>query len=153
MTSPRPTLPPFCARERLERRGKQHNTLLYVQASSSPSPAPRRRGFPLPLWRGVNGLANYVSLPFPAERGWGCLFGCWRPGHGDPGLLWLAWQITVGRWPPCPVLQQEARVFTPLSYGEGLGVGLFSARRGGGASVLYIYAISEAFSKTHQITV
>ena len=26
---------------------------------------------------------------------------------------------------PCPVLQQEVRVFTPLSSGEGLGVGLF----------------------------
>ena len=104
-------------------------------------------------WRGVNGLANYVSLPFPAgRRGWGCLFGCWRTEHGDPVLLWLAWQITVGRWPPCPVLQQEARVFTPLSYGEGLGVGLFSARCGGGASVLYFYAISEAFSEAHQIT-
>ncbi len=25
---------------------------------------------------------------------------------------------------PCPVLQQEARVITPLSSGEGLGVGL-----------------------------
>ena len=32
--------------------------------------------------------------------------------------------IIVGRWPPCPVLQQEARVFTPLSNGEGMGVGL-----------------------------
>ena len=31
----------------------------------------------------------------------------------------------VGRWPPRPVLQQEARVITPLSYGEGMGVGLF----------------------------
>ena len=29
---------------------------------NSPSPAPRPRGFPLPLWRGVNGLANYYGL-------------------------------------------------------------------------------------------
>ena len=33
--------------------------------------------------------------------------------------------IIVGRWSPRPVLQQEARVITPLSYGEGMGVGLF----------------------------
>ena len=33
--------------------------------------------------------------------------------------------LKVGRWSPCPVLQQEARVFTPLSNGEGMGVGLF----------------------------
>ena len=34
--------------------------------------------------------------------------------------------LKVGRWSPCPVLQQEARVFTPLSYGEGMGVGLYA---------------------------
>ena len=50
---------------------------------------------------------------------------CWRTGHGDPVLLSLAWQTIVGRWPPRPVLQQEAGVFTPLSNGEGTGVGLF----------------------------
>ena len=33
--------------------------------------------------------------------------------------------LKVGRWSPCPVLQQEARVFTPLSNGEGMGVGLY----------------------------
>ena len=33
--------------------------------------------------------------------------------------------IIVGRGSPRPVLQQEARVITPLSYGEGMGVGLF----------------------------
>ena len=43
-------------------------------------------------------------------------------------------QTIVGRCPPCPVLQQEARVFTPLSNGEGLGVGL-SLLRGGGSRV------------------
>ena len=42
--------------------------------------------------------------------------------------------LKVGRWSPCPVLQQEARVFTPLSNGEGLGVGL-SLQRGGGSRV------------------
>ena len=31
----------------------------------------------------------------------------------------------VGRWSPRPVLQQEAKVITPLSYGERMGVGLF----------------------------
>ena len=35
--------------------------------------------------------------------------------------------IIVGRWPLCPVLQQEARVFTPLSNGEGMGVGLLAS--------------------------
>ena len=48
MTSPHPTFHPFlCKRE----GGKKEQV-------SSPSPAPRQRGFPLPLWRGVNGLAN-----------------------------------------------------------------------------------------------
>ncbi len=59
-----------------------------AQTNRSPSPAPLR-GFPLPLWRGVNGIAN----------------------HSRTGSL-------------CPVLQKEARVFTPLSNGEGMGVGL-----------------------------
>ena len=39
-----------------------------AQTNRSPSPAPLR-GFPLPLWRGVNSLANYsrtvVSVPRP----------------------------------------------------------------------------------------
>ena len=114
-----------------------------AQTNRSPSPAPLR-GFPLPLWRGVNGIAN----------------------HSRTGS-------------PCPVLQQEARVFTPLSDGEGLGVGLLVSvpcsptrsegihsplQRGGvgggalsptgtGVGLLYIYAILRAFSETHQITV
>ena len=34
------------------------------------APPPRRyAAFPLPLWRGVNSLANYVSLPSPAGAG------------------------------------------------------------------------------------
>ena len=85
--------------------------MLRMITNRSPSPAPLR-GFPLPLWRGVNGIAN----------------------HSRTGS-------------PCPVLQQEARVFTPLSDGEGLGVGLL------GVGLLYIYAILRAFSETHQITV
>ena len=97
MTSPHPTLFPFFVRKRGWREEANNITHYYiVQASEQP---PRRAGaaFPSPScsgkrpkverWRGVNGLANYVSLPFPAGRGWGCLFGCWRPGHGDPGLL------------------------------------------------------------------
>ena len=67
--------------------------MLRMITNRSPSPAPRTRGFPLPLWRGVNGIAN----------------------HSRTGS-------------PCPVLQQEARVFTPLSNGEGLGVGLIVVR-------------------------
>ena len=35
--------------------------------------------------------------------------------------------LKVGRWPLCPVLQQEARVFTPLSDEEGMGVGLLAS--------------------------
>ena len=110
------------------------------------------------------------------------IVGRWHCEVKSEEFMWLARQIIVGRWPPCPVLQQskwvisgrmghgghhptlicipnneanhsrtgspcpvlqqEARVFTPLSYGEGLGVGL-----------LYIYAILRAFSETHQITV
>ena len=89
-----------------------------AQTNRSPSPAPLR-GFPLPLWRGVNGIAN----------------------HSRTGS-------------PCPVLQQEARVFTPLSNGEGMGVGLLvSNGEGMGVGLLYIYAILRAFSETHQITV
>ena len=62
--------------------------------------------------------------------------------------------VIVGRWSPCHVLQQEAKVFTPLSYGEGMGVGLLvSDGEGLGVGLLYIYAILRAFSETHQITV
>ena len=88
----------------------------------SPSPAPRKRGFPLPLWRGVNGLANYRLIT--ASQTIITL---------SQTIITLS-QTIVGRWPPCPVLQQEARVFTPLSNGEGLGVGL-SLQRGGGSRV------------------
>ena len=49
------------------------------------APPPRRlRGFPLPLWRGVNGRAN-------------------------DGLL-TTLQTIVGRWPPCHVLQHPIYV-------------------------------------------
>ena len=143
-----------------------------AQTNRSPSPAPLR-GFPLPLWRGVNGIANHsrTGSPCPVlQHPTLCLLapnvmssyiqrlfsfcvniilirvGCWRMGHGGhhPTLICIpnneANHSRTGS--PCPVLQQEARVFTPLSNGEGLGVGL-----------LYIYAILRAFSETHQITV
>ena len=70
MTSPHPTFHPFlCKRE----GGKKEQV-------SSPSPAPRQRGFPLPLWRGVNSLASYVSLPFPAGRGRAVYLGAGEQG-------------------------------------------------------------------------
>ena len=33
-------------------------------------------------------------------------WGAGEQGTEAPVLLWFAWQISVGRWPPCPVLQQ-----------------------------------------------
>ena len=54
---------------------------LVTEAPPTEAPPPRRlRGFPLPLWRGVNGLAN-------------------------DGLI-TTLQTIVGRWPPCHVLKQ-----------------------------------------------
>ena len=49
-------------------------------------------------------------------------------GTEAPILLRLALQTIVGRGSPCPVLQQEVEVFTPLSNGEGTGVGLIVGR-------------------------
>ena len=66
------------------------------------------------------------------------LLGCWRTGHGDPVLLRLARQISVGRWSPCPVLQQEARLFSPLQRGRG------SCRTGHRDSVLLTKATKRA---------
>ena len=40
-------------------------------------------------------------------------------GTEAPILLRLAMQTIVGRGSPCPVLQQEVVIFTPLSDGEG----------------------------------
>ena len=49
-----------------------HDNSYFLQKTRPPAEAPpprRLRGFPLPLWRGVNGLANYsrtvVSVPRP----------------------------------------------------------------------------------------
>ncbi len=58
-------------------------------------------------------------------------FGCWRTGHGDhrPTMICKTNYSRTGSL--CPVLQQEVRVFTPLSSGEGLGVGLFILGAGG----------------------
>ena len=64
--------------------------------------------------------------------------GCGRMGHGDhhPTLICIPNNVSNHSRTGflCPVLQQEARVFTPLSNGEGLGVGL-SLQRGGGSRV------------------
>ena len=132
-----------------------------IANKQEPLPARRLRGFPLPLWRGVNGIANNELITVSQT-----IVGRWPPchvlqqskwvisgrmGHGDhhPTLICIpnneANHSRTGS--PCPVLQQEARVFTPLSNGEGLGVGLL------GVGLLYIYAILRAFSETHQITV
>ena len=73
-----------------------------------PSPAPLARGFPLPLWRGVNGLANN-------------------------GLITVL-QTIVGRWSPRPVLQHPICLqdySLPSPYGEGKAAW---ARRGRGAA-------------------
>ena len=43
-------------------------------------------------------------------------------------------QIKVGRWPLCPVLQQQAMLFTPLSNGEGKAV----RWRGAGEGLLMV---------------
>ncbi len=59
---------------------------LVTEAPPTEAPPPRRlRGFPLPLWRGVNGLAN-------------------------DGLI-TTLQTIVGRWPPCHVLQHPILSF------------------------------------------
>ena len=59
-----------------------------TEACPTEAPPPRRlRGFPLPLWRGVNGLANY------------------KEGTG---------YLKVGPGSPRPVLQQEARLIAPV---------------------------------------
>ena len=75
------------------------------QSNKQPHPNPS------PLERGVNTLTSC----------WRTDIRCWRTGHGGPVLLWLAWQISVGRWPPCPVLQQSNKLphLQPLPDGEG----------------------------------
>ena len=63
------------------------------------------------------------------------MFGCWRMGHGGhhPTLICIpnneSNHCRTGS--PCPVLQQEARVFTPLSIGEGIGGGAVCLGAGG----------------------
>ena len=90
------------------------------------SPA-RSEGIHSPLQRGgVGGGADY--------------FGCWRTGHGDhrPTKICKTNYSRTGSL--CPVLQQEVKVFTPLSSGEGLGVGLFIWGAGvQGTETLYYY--------------
>ena len=101
--------------------------------ATAPPPHRAERGFPLPLWRGVNSLANYcrtvVSVPpsssIPNSNIAISSLGVGGRGHRDhrPTEICKANYSRTG--PPCPVLQQEVRVFTPLYNGEGLGVGLF----------------------------
>ena len=72
------------------------------------------------------------------------MFGCWRTGHGDhrPTLICIPNNVSnhSRTGSPCPVLQQEARVFTPFSSGEGIGVGLSLQRGGVGGGALYLGA-------------
>ena len=93
-----------------------------------------------PLPRAEAPPPRRASAAFPSPYGgeWMALqtiVGRWHCEVKSEEFMWLARQIIVGRWPPCPVLQQEARVFTPLSNGEGLG---------GGASV-YLCNIASVF--------
>ena len=46
----------------------------------------------------------------------------------------------------CPVLQQEARVFTPISIGEGLGVGLLKNVYRGGGKMLKKHEMINAYN-------
>ncbi len=126
--------------------------MLQMITNRSPSPALRTRLSP-PLMEGIANKqeplprAAYAAFPSPYGGEWMALLtivGRWHCEVKSEEFMWLARQIIVGRWPPCPVLQQEARVFTPLSDGEGLGVGLSLRRVGGGASV-YLCNIASVF--------
>ena len=134
-----------------------------AQTNRSPSPAPLR-GFPLPLWRGVNGIANNELITVSQT-----IVGRWPPCHVLQQSKWvISGRMGHGGHPPtlicipnneanhsrtgspCPVLQQEARVFTPLHKGRGRGWGCWSlcpVLRGGvgsGASV-YLCNIASVF--------
>ena len=77
------------------------------------APPPRRlRGFPLPLWRGVNGLANY-------------------------GLI-TTLQTIVGRWPPCHVLQHPIYV---IIMEDGYHYGGRLSHGGRGAETLVLLSL------------
>ena len=73
--------------------------------------------------------ARSEDIHSPLQRGGvgggAVYFGCWRTGHGGhrPTEICKANYSRTGS--PCPVLQQEVKIFTPLSSGEGLGVGLY----------------------------
>ena len=74
------------------------------------APPPRRlRGFPLPLWRGVNGLANYELI--------------------------TTLQTIVGQWSPCHVLQHPIYVII-MEDGYHYGGRLSHGGRGAEALVL-----------------
>ena len=86
-----------------------------AEKDRSPTPAPRLRGFPLPVGEGSDMLCCfYLILIF-------CIFFLLII-H----LIFNHKDVLINKeYSLCPILQQEAGVFTPLSSGEGMGVGLF----------------------------
>ena len=91
---------------------------------------------PAPPKMNIYAVLGGYSLPSPAGWGWGCLFGCWRTGHGGHRptfkhicticsicvrLKYSTIIIRVKYY--LFVLQQEVRVFTPLHTGWGWGRG------------------------------
>ncbi len=117
--------------------------------ASVPRPPTTSEGIHSPLQRGGDGggavglrapssnthrITSSSTHPRASEIGYLREDGARRPSsyYDIPCLSRLvlritASQIKVGRWPPCHVLQQQARVFTPLSNGEGMGVGLLTS--------------------------
>ncbi len=108
-----------------------HHTFLGELAPKAPPPR-RLRGFPLPLWRGVNSLANYsrmvASVPHPPAsnviyplapqhnpssilKNINKLWGAGEQGTEALVLLWFAWQSLVGWWHvgPCSPTQGRKR--------------------------------------------
>ena len=105
--------------------------------ASVPRPPTRSKGIHSPLQRGGDGggavglrapssnthrITSSSTHPRASEIGYLREDGARRPSsyYDIPCLSRLVLRITasqtiVGRWPPCHVLQQEARVFTPLS--------------------------------------
>ena len=83
--------------------------MLQLITNRSPSPAPLR-GFPLPLWRGVNGIANNELITVSqtiVEQGLRAPSSNKKQGYLLPSPTGRGWGVGL-----------------PLSNGEGLGVGL-----------------------------
>ena len=133
-------------RKRIKRSVKLHK---YTEGA----PPPRRsRGFPLPLWRGVNSLANYsrtvVSVPRPPAPKI-CSHredGARRPSsyfkipsiHFVLGVVITKQQTIVGRWPPCHVLQHPSLLSSLFFIG---GHNASQGGRGTEATILLTFAI------------